>query len=202
VQDYQAFVTATGRNWEKPSFDQGPTHPAVNVSWEDAKAFCAWLTKKEQEAGKIGANQKYRLPTDAEWSVAVGLGAEPGNTPEERHGKIKDVYPWGNQWPPLQGAGNYDGSLKVDKFKYTSPVGSFTANPVGLFDMGGNVWEWCEDSYRLGDDWRLLRGASWLDDYPFYLLSSYRSHFDPGNPSVIIGFRCVLVVGGASSSSR
>ena len=99
--------------WKKPSvleisISQANTHPVVNVSWEDANAFCAWLTKKELAEGKITASQRYRLPTDAEWSVAVGLGRETGSSPEEKDAGVKDVYPWGNQWPPPKAAGNYD----------------------------------------------------------------------------------------------
>jgi len=199
VQDYQAFVIATGQSWEKPNFEQGPTHPAVNVSLQDVKAFCAWLTKKEQGEGRLRAVESYRLPTDAEWSVAVGLGPETGSTPREKDGKIKDVYPWGKQWPPPRGAGSYDSRLKVDDYEYTSPVGSFAANEFGLFDMGGNVWEWCEDLYEPGTEWRVVRGASWYNGTPGRLLSSRRGAL-PGLRNVCSGFRCVLVVG--SSSSR
>jgi formylglycine-generating enzyme required for sulfatase activity len=202
VQDHQAFAIAKGRKWEKPSFDQGPTHPAVYFSWDDAVEFCAWLTKKERAAGTIGANEEYRLPTDAEWSVAVGLGAESGNALTDKFCKIKGVYPWGKQWPPPSGAGNYSQSLKVDNFEYTSPVGSFAANQFGLFDMGGNVREWCEHMAHPKVIWHLLRGASWRSHAPDDLLSSGRNIFYPGYPNDNYGFRCVLVVGGASSSSR
>jgi len=65
-------------------------------SWKYAQAFCAWLTKKELAIGEIKAGQKCRLPTDAEWSMAAGLGQEKGNTPvEKRRWAIKNVYPWG-----------------------------------------------------------------------------------------------------------
>jgi formylglycine-generating enzyme required for sulfatase activity len=72
VEDYQTFVTDTERYWRNPDFDQGRTHPAVLVSWVDANAFCRWLTQKERAEGKIDKNHEYRLPKDAEWSVAVG----------------------------------------------------------------------------------------------------------------------------------
>jgi formylglycine-generating enzyme required for sulfatase activity len=170
-------------------------HPVVNVSWEDANAFCAWLTKKELAEGKIKAGQKYRLPTDAEWSVAVGLGRETGSTPEAKNGGFRDVYPWGKEWPPPKGAGNYGGSLNVDNYEYTSPAGSFAANKLGLHDMGGNVWEWCEDWYRSGNSYRVLRGASWNYYYPVDLLSSFRLNFTPDGRYYSIGFRCVLVGG-------
>ena len=116
--------------------------------------------------GKIKPGQKYRLPTDAGWSVAVGLGKEKGNTPEEKQSGIKGVYPWGKEWPPPKGAGNYNKFMKLDNFEYTSPVGSFASNKDGLHDMGGNVWEWCEDKYSPTSTDRVLRGASWLDGNP------------------------------------
>jgi formylglycine-generating enzyme required for sulfatase activity len=80
VKDYAAYAAANSgvdASWKKPfgdDFKQEDTHPVVKVNWEDANAFCKWLTKKELAEGKIKAGQKYRLPTDAEWSVAVGLG--------------------------------------------------------------------------------------------------------------------------------
>ena len=203
VQDYAAFATATGRAWEKPSFEQGPTHPAVMVSWEDAQAFCGWLTTRERAAGRLEAGQEYRLPTDAEWSVAVGLGVEPGRTPEEKDGKIEDQYPWGTGFPPPKGAGNYDPSLKVDDFEYTSPVGSFVANRFGLYDMGGNVWQWCEDEYYAPGEGgaykgaRVLRGASWVNGLEDFLRSSRRIGGQPTFRIHDVGFR--VVVGAASA---
>jgi formylglycine-generating enzyme required for sulfatase activity len=201
VKDYAAFAAANAgvvERWKKPfgdKFKQADTHPVVHVSWNDANAFCAWLTKKELAAGKIKAGQKYRLPTDAEWSVAVGLGKEKGNTPEEKDSGIKDVYPWGKEWPPPKGAGNYRQILKVDNFEYTSPVGSFAVNKLGLHDMGGNAWEWCEDWYDPATKTdRVLRGASWDDFSPDYLLSSRRGDA-PVSRGDDVGFRCVLVGG-------
>jgi formylglycine-generating enzyme required for sulfatase activity len=197
VKDYAAYAAANAGvdwRWKKPGFKQEDTHPVVEVSWNDAQAFCEWLTKKELAEGKIKAGQKYRLPTDAEWSVAVGLGKEKGNTPEEKSRGIKDVYPWGKEWPPPVGAGNYNKSLKVDKFDYTSPVGSFAANKLGLHDMGGNMWEWCEDKYSPTSFGRVLRGASWYPAYPDAPLSSNR-HVMPARRISFSGFRCVLVGG-------
>ena len=182
-----------------PSFKQTDTHLVVMIGWEDAQEFYAWLTLVE--CGKIKAGQKYRLPTDAEWSVAVGLGKEKGNTPGEKDEGIKDVYPWGKEWPPPKGAGNYNKSLNVDSFEYTSPVGSFAANAHGLHDMGGNVWEWCEDKWNptvtgLGMSWRVYRGASWYSRTSGGLLSSYRKiPAVAGHYSPIRGFRCVLTNG-------
>jgi formylglycine-generating enzyme required for sulfatase activity len=200
VKDYAAYAAANAgvdESWKNfgRGFKQEDTHPVVNVSWNDAQAFCEWLTKKEMAAGKIKAGQKYRLPTDAEWSVAVGLGKEKGNTPEEKQSGIKDVYPWGKEWPPPVGAGNYAERLKVDNFEYTSPAGSFASNKDGLHDMGGNVWEWCEDKYSPTSAYRVLRGACWGNRSPVLLLSSCRLYGTPGYRNDCIGFRCVLVGG-------
>jgi len=151
VKDYDSFAAATGIHVEKPLFSQTPNGPVVNVSWLDAKYFCTWLTEKERLSGKIGCEHVYRLPTDAESSVAVGLPVQTGTTPKQKDGKISNVYPWGTQWPPPQGGGNYDPSLGVDS---SSPVGSFAANRYGLFTMGGNVWLWCENLYDGSEPFR------------------------------------------------
>jgi len=203
VKDYATYAAANAEvngKWKQtPAYfkekgiKQTDTHPVVEVSWEDAGAFCEWLTKKEMAEGKIKAGQKYRLPTDAEWSVAVGLGQEKGNTSKEKKAGIKGVYPWGKEWPPPKGAGNYYNSLKVDNFEYTAPVGSFAANKFGLHDMGGNVWEWCEDwSDPVEKTYRVRRGASWSDDLRNPLLSTRRDGTTPYGTGSAYGFRCVL----------
>ncbi len=196
VKDYAAYAAANAgvdTKWKRPEFTRADTHPVMNVNRNDAVAFCAWLTKKELAEGKIKAGEKYRLPTDAEWSVAVGLEQEKGNSPKEKSQGIKDVYPWGKEWPPPKGAGNYFKRLKVDNFEYTSPVGSFAANQHGLHDLGGNVWEWCEDWYDpAAKAFRVLRGASWSTSIPALVLSSSRFYNSPGGRYDGIGFRCVL----------
>jgi len=198
VQDYQALVDATGRFWGRPAFEQGPTHPAVNIRWEDAHDFCAWLTQRERGAAVIGANQYYRLPTDEEWSLAVGLDHEDGHTPEEKDAGNQGVYPWGTQWPPPRGAGNFDQRLKVDDFPYTSPVGAFPANASGLYDLAGNAREWCETFYAPGSHRRVVRGSSWFDT-PAGTLRSARRAMTPDvrhdNRYDYFGFRCVLFTG-------
>ena len=198
VQDYAAYAAANrveNTKWKLgPGFGQTPTCPVVWVDWNEARAFCAWLTKKEQAAGKLKPGQRYRLPTDAEWSVAVGLGKEPGNTPEEKNGGIKGVYPWGNEHPAPQGAGNYYGSMRVDRFSWTSPVGSFAANALGIHDLGGNVWEWCEDKMTPASTLRVMRGLSW-HNYAIdsgSLLSSVRGAGPPEKTGDVYGFRVVL----------
>jgi len=231
VQDFEAFVAATnydatasmwslvkdgwtqrGATWREPGFSQGPTHPVVGVSWNDAKKFCEWLTGREQVSGKLPPGRVYRLPTDAEWSAGVGLQGEEGNNPKEKHGKI-ELYPWGKEWPPPAGAGNYAGEEARtgdwppgwstitdynDRYARTSPVGSFAANASGLYDMGGNVWQWCEDWYDAMEQSRVARGGCWTDGLRDHLLASYRYHDVPDTRGVGIGFRCVV----AAESSR
>ena len=154
----------------------------------------------------LTASQFYRLPTDAEWSAAVGLQEDSGGTPKSKDMKIKGVYPWGSSWPPPSGAGNYaDRTAKSrfsdltpiedyeDGFATTSSVGSFKANEFGLFDMGGNVWQWCEDWFNGEQKSRVWRGASWCDYNPDLLLSSRRLSDTPDDRNIYGGFRCVLV---------
>jgi hypothetical protein len=196
VQDYDTFLRETHRSHEKPRFDQRPTDPVVNVSWEDAVAFCGWLSKNE--------NRSYRLPTDHEWSCAVGIAEQEiaDQSPEEKSGKINGVYPWGTEWPPPPGAGNYaDESLKHppairgynDGFAFTSPVGTYSANRYGLFDLGGNVWQLCEDWYSADLKLRVVRGASWTQGDKWFLRSSFRKGVPPNFRDDTCGFRCVLV---------
>jgi len=193
VRDYAVFAKETGVSVVPPNFPQTPNDPVVNVIWEEAQAFCKWLTAQERAAGRIGADKVYRLPTDAEWSIAVGLPPESGATPQEKDGKVKGVFPWGTQWPPPEGVGNYDPALGVDSYVNTSPVGSFPANRFGLYDMGGNVWEWCEDRYQAhGSGSRVVRGGSWFNVGPVFLWSSRRGDELPGDRNSSFGFRCVL----------
>ena len=204
VQDYQAFVDAKKHTWEKPKFEQGPTHPAVYVSYEDAVAFCQWLTEKE---GFAAQGLAYRLPMDAEWSAAVGLLGEEGATPGEKESNApQDVYPWGTAWPPPPRAGNFaDATAKKvgsgmfyvdgdygDGFTYTSPAGLFKENAYGLFDLSGNVWEWCADWRNANKTAHVLRGASWGSSTRSDLLSSCRKGVRPGGRSGYCGFRCVV----------
>jgi formylglycine-generating enzyme required for sulfatase activity len=210
VQDYDAFCAATGRRRDPPDFVQGPTHPIVKVNWFDANAFCKWLTDKEHDENALEERQFYRLPTDLEWSAAIGLPNEGGSTPESRDGKIRNEFPWGKQWPPPTGIGNYaDKSARHarsavlenynDGFAQTAPAGSFKANGLGLYDLGGNVWEWCAEGYK-GDvtggrrDWGVLRGGSWATSNRTEMQSSYRNVVDRNERDVIYGFRCVLIM--------
>ncbi len=190
---FLAVIFGSG-TWKSPGFEQGPDHPVVYVSWHDAQAFCMWLTGKERQEKRISGSQHYRLPADWEWSVAVGLDEPRTGTPRDKDGKIKGVYPWGKQWPPPAGAGNYGPSLGVDAYRHTSPVGSFAPNEQGLHDLGGNVYEWCTDFYDGQSGDRVLRGASWINDDADKLLSSCRLFGSAGERGLKggLGFRCVL----------
>ncbi len=195
VKDYAAYAAANpgvDMEWkdvERSGHKQTDDHPVVNVSWEDATAFCKWLSAKE---GKL-----YRLPTDHEWSIAVGIGdrEDPKQSPEDKDIKLSDVYPWGNTWPPPKDTGNFD--LDTDEFPFTAPVGSFTLNHHGIFDLSGNVYEWCQDKYSPSSSAFVLRGGSWFFINRYFLLSSDRFISGSTYRSDFIGFRCVLVGGEA-----
>jgi WD40 repeat protein len=204
-QDYLAFLADEHPDWDLPANPQSRMCPVVKVSWQDATDFCGWLTEKERLEGRLDKDQGYRLPTDAEWSRAVGLPEESGSTPEEKSGKIKDIYPWGKEWPPPRKAGNYSSQAIKDDlskkgvqagqapvFAPVLPVASFAPNRYGLYDMGGNVWQWCDDWYDESGKLRVLRGASALVTGPDFLLSSVRGYDPPGVLHPYNGFRCVL----------
>lgn len=215
VKDFEAFATATGLKsslWRDPGFKQGPDHPVVNVTWLEAVAFCKWLTFKEQRDGTLPAGKAYRLPTDLEWSKAVGLPEENGKTAEARDMGVPDVYPWGTAWPPPQGAGNYTGeetgsdvAIKgySDGFPWTSPVGNFPPNKYGLYDMGGNVWQWVVDQWNTDSTSKVLRGASWYNGaLKLSLLSSCRVHAAQDSSTDNYGFRCVIANDSAKALKR
>jgi formylglycine-generating enzyme required for sulfatase activity len=217
VKDFAAFAGTNpkldGTNWnhafyhDVTSVSVGPDYPVVNVSWNDAAAFCSWLTEAEHKSGGISAKEIYRLPSDEEWSFAAGIGdRETGATPKGKSGKLEGVYPWGTEFPPPPGAGNFADQAALDYFTNwphiegyndgfvtTSPVGSFRPNQFGIYDLAGNALEWCGDFYDDEHKQRVLRGGGWNNCGPRSLLSSYREHVAPGRFSVVTGFRCVLV---------
>lgn len=208
VKDFEVFaksVNLKSTTWKGPGFKQGADHPVVNVTWQEAIAFCKWLTEKERREGLLQPTHYYRLPADLEWSNAVGLSDETGDSPEARDMGVSDVYPWGTQWPPPPGSGNYTGeetgsdvAIKGydDGFAWTSPVGSFPPNSLGLYDMGGNVWQWCMDQWNKETKDKVLRGASWYNGaLKLSLLSSCRVHAAPDNSTDNYGFRIVLIRG-------
>ena len=175
--------------WRTPGFPQRGADPVVCVSWNDAVAFCEWLS------GKAGA--EVRLPTEAEWEYACRAGTT-------------SAYFWGDDPDSggacCNGAGRDEGAVAAgttfawqDGHRHTAPVGSFESNAWGLYDMHGNVWEWCADWYR--DDaaapetgpiegaLRVVRGGSWMYG-PRQLRSAKRHASAPSNRTTGIGFRC------------
>jgi len=173
---FKAFCDATGRSYPEAewspdgetslaNFKEQPGYPVVGINWEDSVAYCQWLS---QQTGK-----KYRLPTEAEWEKAARGGLEG------------QKYPWGNE--EFDSGGRHQANCgsesdndrirKKDGFLNTSPIGSFPPNQYGLYDMAGNVWEWCADYYDQNyyssspetnppgpssGEKRSLRGGSWF----------------------------------------
>jgi sulfatase modifying factor 1 len=126
--------------WRDPGFAQDPTHPVVNVGWEDIQAFCAYMSNK---TGRI-----VRLPTEAEWEYACRAGTTTaywwGDNVEDGFGRANLYDETGERY--LRQSTPAD-LVFTDGFAYTSPVATFEPNPWGLYDMHGNVWEWCSDIY-------------------------------------------------------
>jgi len=213
-QDYAAYaneVPGVNGSWKLQHRDGIPCgdkddHPVVGVSWEDSVKFCEWLSEKE--------NKSYRLPTDEEWSIAVGLvGKEKhghGITPEMLAGKETTLFPWEGDYPPRSSdnAGNYADSAWLEKFPTesglrvysdgfptTAPVMSFKPNKLGLYDMGGNVWEWLDDWWNSSHQAHVQRGGSFAYHMSNLLLSSCRASSKIGHYANNSGFRVVLADG-------
>jgi formylglycine-generating enzyme required for sulfatase activity len=190
----EGWVEIVG-SWQKPGFAQTDEHPVVGVSWEEASEFCHWLTDTELKSGRIAANQRYKLPSEAEW--VSGDAASGGE------------FPWGTQWPPLDSAGNFAGqevtsagntwpeewsSIEgyTDLYFRTSPVGAFGANALGFADMAGNVLQWCDDLYAKDSPNHVLRGSSWADYQRGHLRRNARQGDAPTFRASTVGFRVVL----------
>lgn len=202
VRDFETWLSGTGRAWsQKPSFLLGGNHPAAGVSWEDAMAFCAWLTERDRASKLIPATATYRLPSDTEWSLAAGLKNETGADPAARHLADKKHYPWtpkADDWKPPALAANLDATKipgTTDNYSYTAPVDSARGNALGLYEVGGNVSEWCADAWPGAPEERVIRGGSWLSFDKDALLTSARSHALKNVARADLGFRCVLDLG-------
>lgn len=202
LKDYEGFVRGTGHPIVKPDFHQSASHPVVNVNWNDARAFCAWLSAKE--------HRHYRLPTDREWSALAGISSRenPAIAPNKQP-PIANTYPWGTGRHIAKGDGNYcddafgreygDGYQAEwlrgydDGAAATAPVGRYRPDAHGLYDLGGNAWEWCEDWYDPpANTVRVVRGGAWRTGYDARMLSSFRGP-DPQSLRIdSIGFRVVM----------
>ncbi len=212
-QDYAAYaaaIPAAAAEWKDAHVEEVPAghedrHPVVNVSWLEAQAFHLWLTLRE--------GRRYRLPTDAEWSCAIGVGDLEANRleryPDAKRGWLKNVYPWGTglpvQGPKGAGIGNYADMSWMnafgkpplfpahdDGYPTTAPVMSFSPNTLGLYDLGGNVWEWCEELFNRAPTRRPLRGGSWQNDGLNMLLTTERLGIEPRFRRPDAGFRSAI----------
>jgi eukaryotic-like serine/threonine-protein kinase len=208
VRDYRLFCKETDyANPRSPGFSQTPEHPVVNVSREDADAFCAWLTERERKGDRIAQTHIYRLPTDSEWSEMAGLNDEEGGNPGLRDFHKKALYPWGDAWPPTQNSGNFadvnatrapgvteDSIISDyrDGFVQTSPVGSFPPSANGLYDLSGNAQEWVSDPLSSDHALGVLRGGGWSSHQRESLMLGSRNAMLPTYRDSIYGFRVVL----------
>lgn len=191
-RQYQVFIQDKGHRspsgWAGSQYPANKAdHPVVNVSWDDALAYCAWLSAK--------TGKSYRLPSEAEWEKAA-------------RGTDGRVYPWGNAFEP--GRANIQGS----GLKGTAPAGQFSPrgdSPYGCADMIGNVWEWCADWFeekayaaRVGQvardprgpnqgSHRACRGGSW-DDRPCNARCAFRLKDIPAHFDGYTGFRVAISV--------
>jgi len=189
-------------NWQNPGIEQGNNHPVVQIHWEDAKAFCEWLTSKE--------DRTYSLPTEAQWEYACRAGTTTvfsfGDTMLSGYANIADQA--ANKWISQYNR-NYNNAVAWnDGYGTTAPVGSYKPNPWNLYDVHGNVWEWCSDWGVSGyyqsspsvdpagptsGSNRVLRGGSWSIN-PWDCRSANRNRRTPGNTDYLIGFRVVVSV--------
>lgn len=205
MRAYYEFVAEQGAALDPTVAAVEWDYPASGVSQPVAVAFCEWLTERERKSRWIRPWQRYRLPTDLEWSRLVGLVGEVGATPEERSASGAGTFPWGKEWPPPPGAGNFAdlaasgrfGGRVIegysDGYESTAPVGSFGATPDGLHDLAGNLWEWVADPYNpTGDGLRVVRGGAWNAFQAEILASSYRNPVPAETADSAIGFRYVL----------
>lgn len=205
-QDYAAYAAANqgiDLAWEKADREGFPVgyendHPVVFTNWNDAKDFCRWLSAKEGLA--------YRLPTDREWSIAAGIAErEKADLTPETKGKYNlNLYAWGTDWPPPAGYGNFNDISHYqafgivprpsfnDGYATTSPVMSFKPNALGIYDLSGNVWEWCEDWLNTAEQERVLRGGHFGDIKSKYYPLSCRTSRRPESRFLCDGFRCVI----------
>lgn len=202
---YAAENPSVSSNW-KSLFEKGvpvsaeASHPVIGVTWHESNSFCEWLSKRE--------GLKYRITSDREWSIAVGIAEEedPTTTVEQlsENAKTATQFVWGNEPRPRDYSGNFaDSTLHElipenlyienfsDGFPTTAPVMSFKPNNFGIFDLGGNAWEWCSDRGDATRINRIMRGASWDNTENSMSRSSFRFMLRPSDGRFGC-FRCVI----------
>lgn len=185
MAQYKKFIDET--NYKKPLFidkEDVKDYPVIYVTYDDATAFCDWLSKK--------TGKKYRLPTEAEWEKSARGGLED------------KLYPWGDEKPDTS---RLNFNRDWDGIKSLTPVKSYPANGYGLYDVAGNVWEWCLDYYDKDyykeslnknpncqkinkGNLRVLRGGGW-GPYPEDVRCSKRNYYAQNQSNGSIGFRIV-----------
>ncbi len=191
--EYLAVMGNNPSYFQPPNATADTNRPVENVTWFDATNYCAMLTQRERAAGRIPTNCVYWLPSEAEWEYACrgwtsdrrsSYGDDPGYTSLTNYAWYWDNSGW-----------------------RTHPVGQKLPNPWGLYDMHGNVWEWCQDWYGgytggivvdpLGPEtgsYRASRGGSW-GSFDWTCRSAHRYILDPVSKDRGYGFRVVLAPG-------
>ena len=190
-----------------PSYFQGGNLPVETVSWNDAVAYCAALTARERSAGRLPAGYVYRLPTEAEWEYACRADTTTpfhyGNALRSGMANFDGRY----EYPPCGGSTYYCYNPGGTYLARTTSVGSYAPNAWGLYDLHGNVWEWCQDWYgtypsgSVSDPQgaptgsrRVIRGGDW-DNYAIICRSAQRYYYNPTYRYYYFGFRVVLAPG-------
>jgi formylglycine-generating enzyme required for sulfatase activity len=188
----EEYMAVMGTN---PSYFKGEARKSVEqVNWNDATNYCAKLTAQKHDAGTLPAGYAYRLPTEAEWEYACRAGTTTATA-------------YGDSLSSTQAnfcGAPYGGGAKGPNLRATTKVGSYAPNAWGLYDMHGNVWEWCLDwagTYPGGSETdprgtttgsiRVLRGGCWYD-YGWYCRSAFRFGRKPDIRNGYVGFRPVL----------
>jgi formylglycine-generating enzyme required for sulfatase activity len=194
-------------SWEHPGFPQTDRDPVVCVSWQDARAYIAWLNQKVRRGGAGAPNEAYHLPSEAEWEYA----ARAGTTTKFYWGDDDAAAP-AYAWFQVNSGCERPKGLSCDH-GHTHPVGAKPPNAFGLYDMAGNVWQWTEDCYdnsyagvpadgranetpstdpkandSQGNCLRVDRGSSWM--FPAWLLRAATRERNPADfGDTIMGFR-------------